>query len=196
MTLDSQTEVIKALLNELNIRRCHVVGHSMGGQLALWLSMNDKRINKCIAITPAAHPKLVSAFFNKITWIASFTPLLLNRNSIKRLLKRLMNQPSLVTDDMASAYYRPYRNPKAHLCFAAALEIIKDERVFNQLPQFKNDLTFIWAAHDNVIPKKIAQQIEQQALMAHVITHPTSGHLPMEDAPLWLVQQISTHLKS
>lgn len=195
MGLDSQIEVIQELLDHLNVRSYSVIGHSMGGELALWLKKIDPRVRKCIAITPAAHPGLVSDWLRSFSWIANWTPLVLSASAIKRVLIRNLEDPSTLTEDMVQGYYEPYLDPKAHLTFAASLNVIRDPRVYNHLGEIDVDLV-IWAAHDMVITYKHVKKMMEKLSVEKVITHPWAGHIPMEDDPEWLGKRVMHALET
>jgi pimeloyl-ACP methyl ester carboxylesterase len=106
MDLDTQIEVINELLDHLKVNKFHIVGHSMGAEIGLWMKHTDKRVQKCIAITPAAHPNLVSDWFQVFHWVANLTPLLITPNSIRRLLTRSLEDSAFITDDMGPSLLR------------------------------------------------------------------------------------------
>lgn len=194
MTLENQIAVIQELLKHLKIGHYHVVGHSMGGELSLWLKKHDPKVEKCLVLTPAIYPELVSAWLRSFHWVANWTPLILNKNSIRRFLNRTMEDPAFVTEDMVDHYYEPYQDPKAHLCFAAALNIIRDHRVYHSLDEIEVDLV-IWAAHDAVISRKHVRIMAEKVRTKRMLTHPWSGHIPMEDDPHWVAKQLLLSLE-
>lgn len=190
MNLDSQVQTIQDLINSLSIESFNVIGHSMGGEMALWLKRIDPRVQKCIAITPAAHPSLVSALLHKFSWLANWTPLLLTEKTISKILIRVLAKSSIVSEEMISSYYHPYRDPKAHVSFAAAFKVIRDPRVFEALPKLGDNIYVIWAAKDEVINRKVVKMVSERLHAKVSITHPWSGHMPMEDDPDWLNVQL------
>ncbi len=191
MTLDSQVELIQALMKSLGVQKYNVVGHSMGAQIGLWLKHIDNHVDKCVAVTPAADPKLVASWLKRFAWVAKLTPFVLTGATIKRVLKNSLENPSFVTEDMVQSYFEPYIDPTAHRTFAAALDVIRDPRVRDHLKELDNsDLTFLFAAHDKLVSPKLMANIKSQLSSSRVVTHPWSGHLPMEDDPHWLVEQL------
>ncbi len=196
INLDSQVAVIEALITFLNIESYHVIGHSMGGEIALWMSLNDSRVEKCIAITPAANPRLISDSLRAFSWLAHLTPLVLKSQAIRRILLHNIHDASFITDEMVQNYYQPYTNPNAHRCFVAALNIIKDQRVFDSLKDLDDQVTLIWAQRDKVIRSRTRKAINSKVSGPTILTHPWSGHLLMEDDHLWLAQQVLLTLKN
>ncbi len=195
MTLDSQTEVIQELMDHLQISKCHIVGHSMGAQIGMWLKLNDPRVDRLVAVTPSAHPSLVSDWLHRFAWIANLTPLVLTAKAIRRILVRSLEDPGFVTEEMVQSYYEPYTDPAAHRTFAAALNIISDWRVWDHLDDLDDSTTILFAAHDLVIARKLMVMMAEKFPGKNIITHPWSGHLPMEDDHQWLVEQVLLALK-
>lgn len=197
MNLDDQIQTLMSLMDHLNIKSFHLVGHSMGGHISLWLARNHlNRILKVVAIAPASHPKVAPSGIEKLFWMANWTPWFLNRNLIRRVLKRVITDHSLITNDMIEAYYTPYRDPDAHLSFAAAIKMINDGRVFDQLEYIDKPALLLWGEKDHVINKKTIQQINEKLPNSSLETSPRSNHMPMEDDVQWLYQQIVSFLKS
>ena len=195
MTLDQQSLLITDLIDSLNIKQYHLVGHSMGAEIALWIQKNDDRAQTCVCITPAVHPKLVSRVLSRFAWIANWTPYLLTPKTIRRLLLSLLKDPSLITEEMIEYYHAPYLDHRSHLSFAAALDIVRDPRVFDLLPDLGGEIIVLWGQKDQVINKKIRSEIMERMQQARHITHPWSGHLPMEDDHTWVTEQLFIYLK-
>ncbi len=195
MTLDSQADVIIELMDYLKIKDFHLVGHSMGAEIGLWLKHNNNRVKKCVAITPSAHPSLVSDWLRRFAWIAKLTPLVLTAAAIKRILVRSLKDPGQISEEMIQSYYRPYTDPAAHVSFASALNIISDWRVWDCLDQLDKDVYVIFADHDQVINRRLTKMMIDKFATKNIVVHPWAGHLPMEDDPQWLVEQLFLTLK-
>ena len=196
MSLDAQKEVIQGLLDHLKIPKLHVVGHSMGGQLAIWLKLNDQRVDKVVALTPAIHPQLVSNWVHGMRWISRWTPLVYNPTITRKVLLGCFSNPRFITEELLENYHAPYKDPEAHRSFAAAFNIIRDPRVFENLERLDGDSLILWGAGDQVISPQMAQKISEKLPMAPRKTHPWAGHLLMEEDHPWLVKQILLHFKS
>lgn len=197
MDLDTQVEIINALVDHLGIKKLNVVGHSMGAEIGFWYCIRyPDKVDKIVAIAPAGHPDLVSNQLRRIHWVARFTPMLINRGSIKRLLYRLLYDPAFVTEEMIDKYFEPYRDPLSHISFASALNLLRDVRVFNQLPTIKNKVLILWGDKDKVVPLRFIKDIHKQLGNSVLKTTPNSGHLIIEDDPNWVIEHMTPFLKS
>ena len=197
MTIDDQVQIILDLFAYLNIKKAFVVGHSMGGEIAFWLARKaPHRVKKLVAIAPAIEPRLVSSTLKKMGWVANFTPWLISRPIIQQTLKRLILDSSKVTPLMVENYFSPYKDAKAHLCFAAALDIIRDNRVYEQLEHIKVPTLLLWGEKDSVVSLKVLEKIKQRLPHAQSTVHPQAGHLPMEDQAQWVADQVHNYFFS
>ena len=197
MNIDDQVQIILDLFVYLKIKSAYVVGHSMGGEIAFWLARKaPHRVKKLVAIAPAIEPRLVSNTLNKMGWVANITPWLISRPVIQQTLKRLIFDSTKVTSLMVENYFSPYKDPKAHLCFAAALDIIRDNRVYEQLESIQTPTLLLWGEKDNMVSLKVLNKIKKRLPHARSSIHPEAGHLTMEDQPQWVADQINHYFFS
>jgi pimeloyl-ACP methyl ester carboxylesterase len=197
INIDDQTQIILDLMRYLRIPSAHIVGHSMGGEIAMWLAIKqDKRVKSLVAIAPAIDPTLVPDTIKKVAWLAGWTPWLVSKKIVKQSLKRVVFQHQLITPEVVDGYYAPYQNPDAHLCFVSSLEIIKDHRVFEQIGSIQCPTLLLWGEQDRVVGLHILNNIKTRLPHAQWSTHPKAGHMPMEDQPQWILDQIKTYLFS
>ncbi len=197
MNIDDQVRIILDLFSYLNIKKAYVVGHSMGGEIAFWLAHKaPHKVKKLVAIAPAIEPRLVSSTLKRMGWVANFTPWLISRPVIQQTLKRLIIDPSKVTPLMVENYFSPYKDPKAHLCFAAALDIIRDNRVYEHIEDIKVPTLLLWGEKDSVVNLKVLKKIKKRLPHARSSVHPQAGHLVMEDQAHWVADQINRYFFS
>jgi pimeloyl-ACP methyl ester carboxylesterase len=197
MDLDSQVQVLMELMDHINVTKFNVIGHSMGGHIALWLTRKfTNRVIKLIAIAPPSHPSILPAIMSKGLWLSRFTPLLINRNTVKRILNNILTNRSLIDNELIDTYYEPYKDPKAHRSFARAITLLRDQRVFNELKEVKVQMLLLYGALDRVVKKQIINEIHKNLPNCTLKISQNANHMPMEDDVDWLSQEIITFLKS
>ncbi|MCJ8275409.1 MAG: alpha/beta hydrolase [Bdellovibrionales bacterium] len=195
--LDDHATIIKELLDELDVGYTHVVGNSMGAHIGFWLAKRfPHRIGKLVALSPAAYPKLVPEYIKKMKWISNWTPWVVNHNVVRGMLINVLGNPHNIDTEMVENYLEPYLDPKAHVSFAAALQVIEDERVYNSLISIDHHVLTLWGERDKVIPRNVINDIITQLPYVELKTHPKSGHCPMEEHPDWCAELIAPFLKS
>lgn len=196
LTIDDHCDIINQLLESLRIKKCHIVGSSMGGAIAFWLALQEsKRFQKIVGFAPAAHPALVPEYLTKLSWVAGWTPWVMSRSLIKQALWGIYNNKELISEEAIDSYLEPYLDRRAHRTFANALQIIQDERIFNSLAKISNETLIIWGEKDKTVPKQIIDEVVAMHPNTQYISHPNAGHHPMEEYPEWSSEKILNFLE-
>jgi pyruvate dehydrogenase E2 component (dihydrolipoamide acetyltransferase) len=174
------TDVIEAALGVLDVQRAHVVGHSMGGALAVSLAARrPERIATLSLLAPAGLGPEISGSFIDAFVRAS------RRREAAEALQYLVHDPSLISRAMVEEFLRYKRLDGA----AQALETVSrvwfpDGRQAVNLVAALGELIapvqVIWGRDDRIVPVAQADAAPSSAQM-HVLDG--VGHLPhMEKA--------------
>lgn len=194
-SLDATSARILQLLDERQIQKCHLIGCSLGGALALWLKYkHPERFLKIVAIAPAATPSVVPFLKIPHDKLALLAKKIVSRPLIKAALHGGLAYRERISAEVVHNYFIPFLNPEAVTCFLKTVSIIKDSRLFAALPQIQPSLLILWGERDRVIPRWALQKILQQLPQAEVKTHPGGGHHLMEDEPEWTNAALSDFL--
>ena len=197
INLDQQMNVLIELLDELKVDQLYIAGNSMGAQIGFWMAKCfESRVKKVVALSPATYPKLVPLYISKARWISNWTPHIISHNLVRSAIINTLGNPHNISSEMVDAYLEPYLDPKSHQCFAGALHIIEDTRVYNSLQGIHTPTLLLWGERDKVIQRHIIEDIAAKMPSVILQTHPKSGHCPMEEHPKWCAEQIIPFLKS
>jgi pyruvate dehydrogenase E2 component (dihydrolipoamide acetyltransferase) len=177
---DTLTGAVEGALAALAIERVHLVGHSMGGAIAILLAARrPERVATLTLIAPAGlGPDINTAFIDGFLRAA-------RRRDANEVLKLLVHDPTLVSRAMVEDVLRYKRIDGV----AAALQAIASAWFAGgrQTADLVADVValgvpvqIIWGASDRVIPVSHAALIGSRA-QVHVLEQ--AGHLPhMEKA--------------
>ncbi|WP_051469993.1 alpha/beta fold hydrolase [Fischerella sp. PCC 9605] len=184
-----------ALLEQLNITSAWLIGHSLGGTIALWgAAQNTERVRGVICINAGGGIYLKEAFeqfrsagqrFLQIRprWLSQvpLIDLLFTRASVARPLERYWARQRMIDFIVA--------DPEAAL--GTLLESTTEEEI-NRLPQLvsqlKQPVYFLAGAHDKVMEPKYVRHLASfhrlfQYCGDNVIEIPNCGHLAMLEQP-------------
>lgn len=193
--LDAQEERIISLLDHLKIKRCALVGCSLGGALSLWLaSRNKERFPFLAVIAPAAVSSLVPFFLVKPAIFTLLASKIISRRIIRIALENGYANKKNITPEVIENYYSPFNDPNGTSCFLRTVETIRDGRIFKSLPSIASHTLILWGEHDRVVQKADMERICKEIPDAKIERHPMGGHHLMEDEPAWVNERIMKFL--
>jgi pimeloyl-ACP methyl ester carboxylesterase len=180
---------VVGLLDELEIDRAHVIGHSMGGRVAIELGMSHPDRVDCLALmTPS------------LAWLRDkrWTPYL---KLLRPELAFLQPAPRLIVERFVRAaipganggwsaagideFLRSYLSPRGRVAFYAAARNIyleEGEEFWTRLEAVEARSLFIWGRRDQLIPVGFARHV-RRALPAAEHIELDCGHIPQFERP-------------
>ena len=173
-SLDTLADVLNGFLRSLEISRAHLVGHSMGGGVALTFSLAHPA--QAASLTLMGSTALGTEINNE--YIQGFIAAR-RRREMKFHLQKLFSDPSLVTRQMVEDVLKFKRIDGVQ----DALRAVSDQfcsgggqRVFlgKRLGELSMPLLVIWGKNDQIVPASHAQ-----GLPDHIRTEiiPGAGHM-------------------
>lgn len=193
--LDAQEKRILALLDELKIESCAVVGCSLGGALALWLSaQHPKRFSHVAVIAPAATNTVVPFINFKHHALNPIASRIMSRSVIRVALRNGYGYKKNITPEVIENYFSPFSEPNGTYCFLRTVETLKDPRIFKSLHTITIPTLILWGKKDRVVLHKDIQSVFDELPNAIKQIHSTGGHHLMEDEPQWTNEKIFSFL--
>lgn len=193
--LDSQCDVILELLKKLKIDNCYIAGSSMGGAIALRLAqISPRKFPKVIALAPAADPKIAFFDLKNFGFLSPIIQPMITDRFIKQIMKRVIYNKELITEESLHHYASPYRSREAVVAFTKSFSLLRDQRIYNDLEKVQQPVLVLWGEKDKIIPFKYAKKISMKLKNMSFYAHPKSGHHPHEDEPVWTAEKISAFL--
>lgn len=194
--LDEQVERIQKFLSALGIHEMHVVGNSMGANIALWLAARDPNLVMSVCcIAPATHHRLVPLALGPWTWLARPASYMIPRRVMKWAHQRTVSKPELVDDLRLNETWRTYgRNSMAIKNFMLATDAIRDRRLLKGLGSISDEVLILWGKSDRLVPYRVIEQLHSTLKKSTVKIHQSGGHHLQEDEPEWVARQIFTFL--
>jgi 2-hydroxymuconate-semialdehyde hydrolase len=191
--LDAQAERIMDFIRAKGITQCKLVGCSMGGAFALWLSFKyPEFFSKVAVIAPAASDKLVPFPAIDLSKLAPVARRIISKRFVKMAITKGTTNRTLWNEDVLNNYFEPFKNdPNTVICLLRSTHAIKDRRIYECLPQRKTPTLILWGARDLVVRRSDISKIQKQVPSTVLEIHPDGGHHLMEDQPEWVNQKIS-----
>lgn len=182
-------EVTGALLDALGTECVHIVGHSLGGAVALLAAANQPgRVASLTLIAPVGlGPRIDGSYVDG--FIAAE-----RRKPLKEVLGKLYHDPARVSGDMVEAVLRFKRLdgvPEALAAIAAGFTD-KGEQALDLRPKLAAlgvPVLVVWGEADAIIPSDHAE-----GLPAKVARVPEAGHMPQVEQSATVNRAILDHI--
>lgn len=182
-------EVVVAVADALGVGRFAIAGNSMGGRVALAVTLaHPARVDKLILVDAAGFPReegLPLAFKLYATPVVGHivrwtTP----RFMVAKSLREVYGDPTKVDDaliERTDAMLRRAGNREAtRLRFAEP----EDETLVTRLGELRLPVLILWGARDSWILPKYGERFRAAIAGAKLVVLDGLGHVPMEEAPV------------
>ena len=187
-SLEGQEALLVGTLRALGIDRFHVVGHSYGGGLAIWLAARMPERVRSLTLVASVLPdysiqqRQAWARFRSLNWLLVHF-FVLSRGGIRKALETCYADPAEVTSELIEAYRERLLVEgveDAYYGLMAPLELPTPEVDLRSLAV---PTLLVWGDRDRLIPfDKIEPRL--RSLPAHeTVILDRCGHAPMEEKP-------------
>lgn len=202
LTLPAHARRLLCLLDRLEIRRAVLVGHSLGGGLALLAAqMAPERFDALVLLQPAAYPEAAEQdrWFWDAPLLADVVLGVLPSGYIARYgLKQNFADPARIPPELLDLYTREARRPGAIAAFKSQERqlIFPDvERWIRGYGGIRCPVLILWAEKDSLLPPGDGQRLAAAIPGARLITIPNCGHSPQLDAPARVRAELGAFLE-
>jgi pimeloyl-ACP methyl ester carboxylesterase len=185
-SVENQAEAIRTCLDLMGIGRFILVGHSMGGGIALYLATHyPQRIVKLMIIDAACYEPKRFQFF-RLPGASYIAGAISGEWLIRMALKDAFYDKNKVTDDMVSEYAQPLRKP-GYVKVLAGLskQYFSEAHTAMQLRYAHLDtpLFIVWGRQDTWLPREFGEKLASAAPNARLNLLKDAGHSPHQEQP-------------
>ena len=194
-----QAALLLGVLDQLGVAECDVMGHSYGAGLALQLAHdNPERIRRVVLVDGVPLTE-----YRGPSWLRICVPLasrylewfLLNEANIRDALEDAVYDPSVVTDEMVTAYLRPLRIEGLDRTLRGFIAAVEMPAPALELSDVSQPVLVIWGAHDEVFPLPTGASLAAELPDALMVILNGSAHLPAEEEPAAFVRAVRAFLQ-
>lgn len=185
LSQSAQAERLREFLERMGIERAVVLGHSMGGDIAMRLAAaHPERVERLIVVAapppdrPAVPP--VARRLGPLLPVAS--AVMFGQRRMRSGMRRSVYDPACITDEVFEEYLRPSRIRGST---AALGRLIADSARDAPLPprSIATRTLLLWGEADPVVPLHVAHRLHAEMPDARLEVIPRAGHLVLEEQP-------------
>ena len=200
-----QAELIYRLILQADLQRVTLIGHSLGGGVALdtalrLLDSEPGRLKRLILVASAAYKQRMPLFvaLAKYRRLASTALRILGTQFvIRHVLKSIVFDPSEVSDDQVLGYAKPLSSPEAHRALIdTALAIVPPdlEKLTARFEELDVPTLVLWGRQDRVVPLWVGERLADKLPDAKLQVLENCGHMPAEELPRESWEALQTFL--
>ncbi|HAS40514.1 MAG TPA: alpha/beta hydrolase [Microscillaceae bacterium] len=198
--ISAYVDFVKQFLDKLAIKKCHIAGNSLGGNISWQFALNyPDRVDKMILLDASGIPTnkkspwvfrlAKTPVLNKIVRYA--TPRFFFRNN----LKQVYSDDSKITEALVDQYYDLMLREGNREAFLYRVKV-KYRDKSGEIKRIKNRTLIMWGKEDAWIPVKLAHEFNKRLPNSELIIYPNVGHVPMEEIPNKTVADALKFLKT
>jgi len=185
-SVENQAEAIRTALDNLGIGRFLLVGHSMGGGIALYLATHyPQRIEKVICIDGACYPpENMPLFVNPVA--LSIGKFIVGPWIVRMALNDAFYDKSKVTDAMVAEYAKPLKKPGYMNVLADLARDFFSEKFTAMTQRYENlspPLDIFWGEHDKWLPPEFGRRLAATVGGSRLHIIKRAGHSPHQERP-------------
>lgn len=188
--LDDQARLVAAFLDAQGIERAAVIGHSMGGEVALRLALlYPRRVRGLVVVAPSAlvrrRPGILERALVPVPVLGPLAVrlLILNRRFAARAVREGYYRKEAATPDAVAGYLRPASVRGSARTLAAMLRQLDFGGAADRLSAVAQPTLIVWGENDPWIPFAHAQRLAAILPNARLVSFPECGHVPPEEYP-------------
>jgi pimeloyl-ACP methyl ester carboxylesterase len=191
---DNLANIVISLIEYLSLQNTVLIGHSMGGQIALYVSRKrpDLVYKKVLLSSSGYLPKATFPLLHSsyLPLFPMFLKLMLQLQGISRNLMRVVHDSSLINEEMMNGYTAPFYDRNIFLALTKMIRDREGDLSTHALKEIVTPALLIWGEQDQIVPITIGKRLHKDLRYSTFISYQHTGHLLPEEQPDLLYENI------
>ncbi|WP_100372970.1 alpha/beta fold hydrolase [Bacillus sp. FJAT-45037] len=198
-SFSSYADLIIDFLKLFECENVTIIGHSMGGQVALYTAKKEPALIKRIVLLSS------SGYLNRVRRryvYASYMPFAkhmmkwwIGRRNVQQMFTQVVHNKKSITEDAVHEYSIPLADP--HFCegLIGLMRQREGDLKKEELQKITQPCLILWGDEDRIIPERIGRRLASDLAHSSFYCFKKSGHLLSEERPDDVAKKINAFLK-
>lgn len=193
-SLYDQASLIYDFILERDLRDLTLIGHSMGGGIALLVALKLKesgqsRVSALVLLDSVAYPQRIPAFIRLLQApvLGPLTVRLLPADfQVRTILRLAYFDDRKISEDVIDAYAAPLRAPgSAHALVESARQMMPRDlsAVSGRYGRIDVPTLLIWCREDTIVPLDVGEKLHAAIPNSKLVIMEGCAHFPHEEKP-------------
>ena len=193
-SFQNYAKVVAACIDYFKLENVNIIGHSMGGQIALYTAkMISEKINKLVLISSSGYLKRANKaiiFCTYLPFFGYYVKHQVHKQEVKDVLKNVFYEHSLITENHIREFGKPLEEKGFYTSLMRLLRYREGDLSSEDLKTIDKPTLLLWGKEDRVVSYRIGERLAADLPNAKLITYEKAGHLLTEERPHEVFQEI------
>jgi len=205
-TIQDQTDVVQAFIEQENLHDLTIIGHSFGGGITLGLALKagqqqQSRIRNIVLVDTIAYRQPIPIFFRllQVPMLGDVSMTLVppEVQAGQGLRLAYYDRDKISAQDIAEYANTLYSPAAKHALTKTVEQIIPDniDEISERYKTIKIPTLILWCEQDKVVPVALGLRLHEEMRSAELTIFTHCGHMPQEEKPQDTVDAIQAFLK-
>lgn len=191
--------LIVTLMKRLDLQSVVLVGHSMGGQIALHVAKQaPKLVEKLVLIGSSSYLQRMKRSFiysSYLPFVSWWIKRQFKKNDVEQNLKSVVYNEELIDRALVEAYRKPFEDRYFLDGLIRLMRHREGDLPSSELNTIYHPTLLIWGAEDRVIPLHLGKRLLNDLPCASLRIYEQTGHLICEEKPTQVYEDIFKFIK-
>ncbi|WP_438801033.1 alpha/beta fold hydrolase [Bacillus pumilus] len=190
----NMAKIIIELAGHLQIQHAILVGHSMGGQIALYAaSERPDLFEKAVLLCSSGYlnkSKRLLVYSTYIPYFYLYLKRKLLKQGIMKNLTAVVHDHSIIDQEMVDGYLKPFSDDQIFRGIFRLIRHREGDLTSDVLKKMETPVLLIWGEEDRIVPIQIGERLNKDLPNSTLHALKKTGHLVPEENPVFVSDQI------
>lgn len=192
---ENNAQTILYFINKKKLENVSLIGHSMGGQIALNIALKQpEMVNRIVLLASSGYMKRVRKSLIWLSYLPFFhliVKMYLANSGLRKNLENVIYDHTLIDEEMLAGYEAPFRENRIFRALARMIRDREGDLSSDDLGKILTPCLLIWGEEDKVVPVKVGERLHRELYQSRFIILKRTGHLLPEECPETVYKYIS-----
>ncbi|KYG34873.1 hydrolase [Alkalihalobacillus trypoxylicola] len=193
-SFENYAKLVLTLAKLLHINQAILLGHSMGGQVALYMaSQSPQFVHSLILLNSSAYLKKVKKAYYYATYFP-FAPQIMRwwmaKKNYRETIEQVVFNRKMISNQIVEEYSRPFLDKEFYHSLLYLMRDREGDLTKEQLKTIQHPALILWGENDQIIPLHIGRKLSVDLPHNQFYSFKKTGHLLPEERPKEIVKHI------